>query len=73
MTDFRKLALQKPTLLTRVTAESRYWSKFNVASITKEVSAVSCIDFSPVAPHNYAITSSTRVSYSLLRRLSRFC
>jgi U3 small nucleolar RNA-associated protein 15 len=64
MSDYQKLDLVRPmtaSAATAQTAEGRYWSKFNVASITKEFGAVNHIDFSPVEPHNYAVTASTRV------------
>ena len=65
MSDFKKIELIKPTsnaVSSTQTAEGRYWSKFNVASITKEFGAVNHIDFSPTEPHNYAVTASTRVN-----------
>jgi hypothetical protein len=60
MGDFKRIALEKESKL-KVSAESKYWSKFSLASITKEVGSVSSIDFANNAPHNYAVTSSTRV------------
>lgn len=58
----RKLPLkQYPPLPGRDTPEDRYWQKFKAPILLKEYGAVTNIDVSPVEPHEYAVTSSTRV------------
>lgn len=60
--DFRKLEVkQYPRLPGRRTAESRYWRKFKFPVLVKEYGAVTNIDFSPVRPYDFAVTSSMRV------------
>ena len=61
-TDYKKLALrQYPRLPSRRTAESRYWRKFKFPVLVKEFDAVTNISFSGTRPHDFAVTSSTRV------------
>lgn len=61
-TDYKKLALrQYPRLPGRRTAESRYWRKFKFPVLVKEFDAVTHISFSGTRPHDFAVTSSTRV------------
>lgn len=55
----------KPKELPRknpfVTAETRYWKKFEKAVKQTCRAKVTSIDFSPVAPHDLAVTSASRV------------
>uniref|UniRef100_U5ESK1 U3 small nucleolar RNA-associated protein 15 homolog n=1 Tax=Corethrella appendiculata TaxID=1370023 RepID=U5ESK1_9DIPT len=44
-----------------LTPESLYWKKFKVPVLVKEFGAIDYIDFSPVEPYNFAVTSSVRV------------
>jgi len=45
----------------KVTEDTRYWKSFKTTVQVKEFGAISKIDFSPLPPHNYAVTASTRV------------
>ncbi|KJE94791.1 U3 small nucleolar RNA-associated protein 15 [Capsaspora owczarzaki ATCC 30864] len=69
---------QYPRLARRETSESRYWKRFKFPVVVKEYSAVSHIHFSPTAPWDFAVTSSTRIqiyskkSNTVKKTLSRF-
>ncbi|KAL2093536.1 hypothetical protein ACEWY4_010848 [Coilia grayii] len=62
----------------KVTEDTRYWKSFKTTVQVKEFGAISKIDFSPLPPHNYAVTASTRVqiygphSQEPLRSFTRF-
>ncbi|KAI5077553.1 hypothetical protein GOP47_0007377 [Adiantum capillus-veneris] len=43
-------------------AESKYWKSFSSKLIEQQIAAVTCINFCPEPPHDFAVTSSTRVS-----------
>ncbi|KDD74435.1 hypothetical protein H632_c1316p0, partial [Helicosporidium sp. ATCC 50920] len=61
-TDYVKVPIRQfPAREIRETAEGRYWKQFTKPLTAKQVGAVSCIDFSPALPYDFAITSSTRV------------
>ncbi|XP_062404127.1 U3 small nucleolar RNA-associated protein 15 homolog [Sardina pilchardus] len=45
----------------KVTEDTRYWKSFKTTVQVKEFGAITKIDFSPLPPHNYAVTASTRV------------
>ncbi|KAK9841941.1 hypothetical protein WJX81_000200 [Elliptochloris bilobata] len=77
--EYQKLAIrQYPARALRETAEGRYWKQFKAPLVAQQVGAVSHIDFSPVYPFHYAITSSTRViiydanTRQVRRTISRF-
>lgn len=77
--DHKKISIkQYPRLAARETAEDRYWQKLKVPIIVKEHAPITDINFSPVAPHEFAVTSSTRVQiYSsvtnqIVKTISRF-
>ncbi|KAI9199294.1 WD40-repeat-containing domain protein [Polychytrium aggregatum] len=77
--DYKKLGIKKyPRLQTRQTAETRYWRKFKSPILVKEYAAVTGIHFSPVAPFDFAVTSSARVqiysqtTHSVKKSISRF-
>ncbi|KAI9485310.1 MAG: WD40-repeat-containing domain protein [Benjaminiella poitrasii] len=46
---------------TKNTAEAKYWKRFKSPIVIKEYASVTSIFFSPVAPYDFAVTSSTRV------------
>ncbi|KAL0978929.1 hypothetical protein UPYG_G00177960 [Umbra pygmaea] len=50
-----------PKLGEKVTQDTLYWKNYKSPVQVKEFGAVTSIDFSPVAPHNYAVTASTRI------------
>lgn len=61
--DFQKLAVkQYPPKSIRETAEGKFWKSFGSPVLAQHVGPVSNIDFSPVGPQDFAVTSSTRVS-----------
>nr|XP_054755792.1 U3 small nucleolar RNA-associated protein 15 homolog [Lytechinus pictus] len=75
----------KPTAVKRLprakgqpSKEALFWKNFEFPVTVKEYGAVTDIDFSPVEPYNFAVSSSTRVQiYNPLtnqieRSLSRF-
>ncbi|KAL8618687.1 hypothetical protein ACOMHN_048863 [Nucella lapillus] len=63
---------------TTGTDDSRYWENLEQPVTKKEFGHVTNIDFSPVAPNHFAVTSSARVqiysskSNELVRRLNQF-
>lgn len=42
--------------------ESRYWKSFSSKDILQQIAGVSCVQFCPEPPHDFAVTSSTRVT-----------
>lgn len=79
MTDYQRVAIKKfPKLQTNVTPEHRYWRKFRFPITYKEYSSISSINFSSTSPHDFAVTSSTRVQvYSaktnkIVKSIARF-
>ncbi|KAI9318662.1 WD40-repeat-containing domain protein [Dichotomocladium elegans] len=62
MGEYQKLVINKnPRLLFRETPEAKYWRRFKNPILIKEYGAVSSIDFSPISPYDFAISSSARV------------
>jgi len=62
--EFRKLQNKKyPKLsLNKETApDVKYWRKFEPPRIVKEYSSINYVDFSPVEPHNYAVTCAGKI------------
>ncbi|VEU22307.1 DEKNAAC103674 [Brettanomyces naardenensis] len=57
----RITAVRNPTLPSQTTAEQRYWRGFTNSQLVKEHNAVTHINFDPKSPHDFAVTSSTRV------------
>ncbi|KAJ3068827.1 snoRNA-binding rRNA-processing protein [Podochytrium sp. JEL0797] len=59
-------------------AEKKYWAKFKRPIVVKEYASVSHVEFSLAKPHDFAVTSSTRVQIyscatnSVRKTLSRF-
>jgi U3 small nucleolar RNA-associated protein 15 len=51
-----------PSAALRETAEGRFWRRFRAPIMAQQFGPVTHIDFSPVFPHNFAATASTRVS-----------
>ncbi|KAH3678560.1 hypothetical protein WICMUC_001369 [Wickerhamomyces mucosus] len=50
-----------PVLPAQTTPEQRYWRGYTGTQLVKEHNAVSHICFNPISPHDFAITSSTRI------------
>lgn len=53
--------VKRPTLPAKTTPEIRYWRGYRNTLLVKESNAINHIHFSPGSPHNFAVTSSTRV------------
>jgi U3 small nucleolar RNA-associated protein 15 len=59
---YRKLAIkQLPKTSKSQTPEARYWKKFRFPILLQQFGSVTRVEFSPVAPHDFAVTSSARV------------
>ncbi|MCO5591550.1 hypothetical protein L7F22_045536 [Adiantum nelumboides] len=41
--------------------ESKYWKSFSSKIIQQQIAAVTCVNFCPEPPHDFTVTSSTRV------------
>lgn len=50
-----------PKLGEKVTQDTHYWKDYKTPIQIKEFGAITNIDFSPVAPYNFAVTAFTRV------------
>ena len=62
MTEYRKLqGRQYAQLPQRLTAENRFWRTFKTVALEQQIGPVTCINFSPAAPGDVAVTTSTRV------------
>ena len=60
--QFRKLELKRfPAVSKRLSSEARYWKNFKNAKVISHYAKISDIDFSPVEPHDLAVSASTRV------------
>lgn len=60
--NFKKLQPKPhPKPLKSQTKEESFWSKFRFPILLKQYAAVTSINFSPSAPFNFAVTSSSRV------------
>jgi len=58
---------QYPARAQRESREGRFWRSYGSQHLEQQFGAVSAIDFSPVAPYDFAISTSTRVSPGLER------
>lgn len=79
MATYKPVVIQSlPKLGEKVTQDSLYWKNYKTPVQIKEFGAVTKVDFSPVAPYNYAVTASTRVhiygrySQEPIKTFSRF-
>ncbi|KAI8929897.1 WD40-repeat-containing domain protein [Entophlyctis helioformis] len=77
--SYKKLPIrQYPKVSGRVSDDSAYWSKLKAPVIIKEFASVTSVQYSPVAPHDFCIASSTRVqvyspiTQSVKKTISRF-
>ncbi|XP_034026634.1 U3 small nucleolar RNA-associated protein 15 homolog [Thalassophryne amazonica] len=62
MATFKPTTIQVyPKLGEKVTQDMLYWKNYKPPVQRKEFGAVTNIDFSPVAPYNYAVTAFTRI------------
>lgn len=79
MASFKPTKVQfLPKLGETVTEETLYWKNYKSPVQIKEFGAITKIDFSPLPPHNYAVTASTRIhvygphSQEPIRSFTRF-
>ncbi|KAG7278291.1 hypothetical protein CRUP_036368 [Coryphaenoides rupestris] len=62
MASFKPTRIQVyPKLGEKVTQDTLYWKNYKAPIQIKEFGAITTIDFSPIAPHTYAVTASTSV------------
>lgn len=62
MSKYKKLEIKKfPSVSQRDNKEIRFWEKFQSPVVVKEYAVVTSISFSPAYPHDYAVTTGTRV------------
>ena len=63
MGDFQRTQVKRhPQLEDSESTEGRFWRKFRFPAVTKHAQAVNHIDASPVAPHDFAVTSGMGVT-----------
>lgn len=69
----RLTQVRNPTLPAQTTPEQRYWRGFTNSQLVKEHNAVTHINFDPNSPHDFAVTSSTRIQIfsSKTRKVSK--
>ncbi|ELU13410.1 hypothetical protein CAPTEDRAFT_172738 [Capitella teleta] len=61
-TSYKKTLIESfPTLRENATPDNEYWNRLEPPITRKDHGAVSCINFSPTQPHQYAVTCSTKV------------
>ncbi|XP_053549043.1 U3 small nucleolar RNA-associated protein 15 homolog [Bombina bombina] len=79
MSAYKPVAIPSfPKLGEKITQDTLYWKHYKTPVQIKEFGAVTKIDFSPVQPCNYAVTSSTRIhiygqySQEPIKTFSRF-
>ncbi|RHZ77413.1 hypothetical protein Glove_180g119 [Diversispora epigaea] len=79
MSSYKKLSIRKFAVpIKKDTEESRFWKKFKTHSTLSEAASVTSINYSPISPHDFAVTSSTRVqiysaqNFKVKKSISRF-
>jgi len=80
MASFKKVSVPlRPAIKEKEeTTDTLYWKDFQSPIVAKEFGAVTRVEFSPVSPHDLAVTNSTRVqiydsrSLQISRILQRF-
>ncbi|AET41229.1 snoRNA-binding rRNA-processing protein UTP15 Ecym_7403 [Eremothecium cymbalariae DBVPG len=74
----RVIPLKSAVLPQQTTPEQRYWRQYSSTQLVKEHNAVTHISFNPQHPHDFAVTSSTRVQVfssrtrQVIKTFSRF-
>lgn len=74
----RIVTSKAPLLPQQTTPEQRYWRQYSSAQLVKEHNSVTHIAFNPQHPHDFAVTSSTRVQIfssrtrQVIKTFSRF-
>lgn len=70
--------VRNPTLPSQTTLEQRYWRGFTSPLLVKESHPIRHVDFNPSSPHDFAVTSSTRIQVfssktrQVIKTFSRF-
>ncbi|XP_007897998.1 U3 small nucleolar RNA-associated protein 15 homolog [Callorhinchus milii] len=79
MASYKPTAIQScPKPGKKITQDTVYWKSYKTPIQIKEFGAVTKVDFSPIAPYNYAVTASARVhiygrySQEPIKTFSRF-
>lgn len=57
----RIITTRNPTVPTQISPEQKFWKSFTNSQLVKEHNAITHINFDPNSPHDFAITSSTRI------------
>jgi U3 small nucleolar RNA-associated protein 15 len=57
----RIVTARNPTVPTQISPEQKFWKGFTSSQLVKEHNAITHIHFDPNSPHDFAVTSSTRV------------
>jgi len=77
--SYRKVEVSRPRKGSEEeTPEHKFWRRFKTTASHKAYAAVHCVTYSPVAPHDFAATNSTRVQIygargkAVKRTVSRF-
>jgi len=76
--DYHKIPIRALPKTSTITGEQRYWQHFKNPVNTKHYSKISDIEFSPLHPYDFAVTSSTRIqiydglAHVAKKSLSRF-
>lgn len=71
-------AAQNPALSSKLTPEQKYWKGYVNPQLVKENFPINHIHFNPVSPHDFAVTSSTRIQVfssktrQVIKTFSRF-
>jgi U3 small nucleolar RNA-associated protein 15 len=75
----RKLAIRQfPNLPAEPSVDGNYWQQFKFPVLLKQYAAVTSVEFCPVPPHTFAVSSSTRVqiysptSHQVQKTFSKF-
>lgn len=77
-TAYKKVQLKQFPKTKTTSAEARYWDSFKERVPLQQLAKVTDVAFNPVAPHDFAVTASTRVliydseGISLRKQISRF-
>lgn len=70
--------VRNPTLVAQTTPEQRYWRSYVSPQLIKENHPINHIEFNPVSPHDFSVTSSTRIQVfssktrQVIKTFSRF-
>lgn len=57
----RVVTARNPSVPTQISPEQKFWKGFTNSQLVKEHNSITHINFDPNSPHDFAVTSSTRV------------